>query len=69
MSGAQVTFNSKWTGIQDGLTFKIAHRDLNGVKEAEYLLSQLLQSVSFQDATGKKQKKTHWNLATFTSSF
>ena len=45
-SGAKITFNAKWTGIQDGLQFKIRDEEITAVKEAEYLLRQLLQSVS-----------------------
>ena len=47
ISGAKITFEAKWRGIQDGLTFKIRDVDFAAVKKAENLLSQLLKSVSF----------------------
>ena len=37
----------KWSGIQDGVTFDIKHKTVPGIRDAEYLISQVLETVRY----------------------
>ena len=43
--GAKITVDPKWSGIHDGVTFDIKHKTVPGIRDAEYLISQVLESV------------------------
>lgn len=44
-SGSIVTANPHWSGIQDGVSFTIRHRNFSNVKEANDLLVKMIDSV------------------------
>ena len=43
--GAKITVDAKWSGIHDGVTFDIRHKTVSGIRDAEYLISQVLETV------------------------
>ena len=43
---ADVKVQPMWSGIQDGVLFKIAGHDFETVKKAEFLIFKLLETVS-----------------------
>ncbi len=65
MSGADVSFSSKWTGMEDGITFSIADTGVQGIKEAEHLLRQMLESVSLSVARVQTQDNWEASFCTF----
>ncbi len=42
---AKLSVDPKWSGIQDGVTFDIKHQTVSGIRDAEQLICQILDTV------------------------
>ncbi len=45
VAGSKITVDPKWSGIQDGVTIEIRHKAVSGLREAENLIMQILETV------------------------